>query len=131
MRIAGQEGGVGAEPRHRTHFVDADIGHPTPALIVETVIAAFHVVRDQLIAPGHIRVDAKEPGALLKAALGYRAVGPAADRIAFAADIAIHEIEVKALAAILPGGREKFGLRGTGRRPSSAMPETTARLRSR
>ena len=75
--VAGEEGGVGAEARHRMNFVDADIRQPLPALVVEPVVAALRIVRDELISPGHIGVDAKDAGVLQDPALCDRCVDPA------------------------------------------------------
>ena len=113
--IARQERGVGAEVVDRPHLVDAHVGEPLAALIVEPVVAPLGVARDQLIAPGEIGVDAKQSGALLHPSLDDGRIDPAAERVALAAHLAVQHVELHPLIVIRPGRRQEARVGGDER----------------
>src|ERR1700688_4343049 len=91
------------------HFVYTHIRQPAPGLVAKPVIAAFHVVRDQLAAPGQIRIDAEDARILLPMALYEGAVDPAAHGIALAAHLAVDEVYLETRAPVGPSGAHEPG----------------------
>ncbi len=108
--VARYERGAGAEARYRVDLIDAEVRQPLAALVVEAVVATLRVVRNELIAPGHIGVDAKDARVLQDPSLRDRRVHPCADGIVLAVEAAaVEKIGLNSFSVVSPSGGQEAG----------------------
>src|SRR5258708_36541915 len=114
-QVAGAEQAVRAAIRDRADAVDPRGPDPLLALVIDAVVAALQVAADRRVAPEHLRIEAKDAVIVAVAVLPVFAVEPGAEIVARIVGPAVEQVDLKAIALVLPRGRgeqrSRIGLR--------------------